>query len=192
MEEDVAHLRAAIEQLVVDPAARQQALDLLSRIERSSKRTAFSADRTRKEMEVQFHLLSRTTDDLRKALAETEQRVVERTRELQTARDELAELNRTLEQRVAEQVTQLERLGRLKRFFSPQLAELIWPATPRTRSRATGARSRWCSSTSAASPPSPRPPSPRRSWGCCASTTRPWASSSWRTRARSSASPATA
>ncbi len=125
MVEDVAHLRAAIEQLVVDPAARQQALDLLSRIERSSKRTAFSADRTRKEMEVQFRLLSRTTDDLRKALAETEQRVVERTRELQTTRDELAELNRTLEQRVADQVTQLERLGRLKRFFSPQLSELI-------------------------------------------------------------------
>ena len=125
MEEDVAHLRAAIEQLVVDPTARQQYLDLLSRIERSSQRAAFSADRTRKEIEVQFRLLSRTTDDLRKALAETEQRVVDRTRELQTARDELAELNRTLEQRVAEQVTQLERLGRLKRFFSPQLSELI-------------------------------------------------------------------
>ena len=125
MEEDVAHLKAAIEQLVVDPAARQQSLDLLSRIERSSQRAAFRADRTRKEIEVQFRLLSRTTDDLRKALAETEQRVVERTRELQTARDELAELNGTLEQRVADQVTQLERLGRLKRFFSPQLSELI-------------------------------------------------------------------
>jgi class 3 adenylate cyclase len=125
VEEDVDQLRAAIGQLVVDPTARQQALDLLSRIERSSKRATFSADRTRKEMGVQFHLLSRTTDDLQKSLAETEQRVVERTRELQTARDELAELNRTLEQRVAEQVTQLERLSRLKRFFSPQLSELI-------------------------------------------------------------------
>jgi adenylate cyclase len=125
VEEDVAHLKAAIEQLVADPAARQQALDLLSRIERSNKRAAFSADRSRKEKAVQFRLLSRTTDDLRKALAETEQRVVERTRELQTARDELAELNRTLEQRVADQVSQLERLSRLKRFFSPQLSELI-------------------------------------------------------------------
>jgi hypothetical protein len=82
VEEDVAHLKAAIEQLVADPAARQQALDLLSRIERSNKRAAFSADRSRKEKAVQFRLLSRTTDDLRKALAETEQRVVERTREL--------------------------------------------------------------------------------------------------------------
>ena len=71
MEEDVAHLKAAIEQLVVDPTARQQSLDLLSRIDRSSKRAVFSVDRTRKEMEVQFRLLSRTTDDLRQALAET-------------------------------------------------------------------------------------------------------------------------
>jgi class 3 adenylate cyclase len=125
VEEDVAHLRAAIEQLVVDPAARRQSLDLLSRIERSSKRAVFSADRTRKEMEVQFRLLSRTTDDLRKALAETEERVRERTRQLEAARDQLAELNRTLEERVAEQVGQLDRLGRLKRFFSPQVSDLI-------------------------------------------------------------------
>jgi class 3 adenylate cyclase len=76
-----------------------------------------------KENEVQFRLLS--TDDLRKALAETEERVRERTRELEAAKDALAERNRTLEQRVAEQVTQLDRLGRLKRFFSPQLSELI-------------------------------------------------------------------
>jgi adenylate cyclase len=125
VEEDVAHLKAAIEQLVVDPAARQQALDLLSRIERSSQRATFSADRTRKEREVQFRLLSRTTDDLRKALGETEERVRERTRQLEAAGDQLAELNRTLEERVAEQVGQLDRLGRLKRFFSPQVSDLI-------------------------------------------------------------------
>jgi adenylate cyclase len=124
-EEDVAHLKAAIEELVVDPAIRQQCLDILSRIERSNQRAAFSADRTRKEIGVQFHLLSRTTDDLRKALAETEERVRERTRQLEAARDQLAELNRTLEERVAEQVGQLDRLGRLKRFFSPQVSELI-------------------------------------------------------------------
>jgi len=122
---DTAGLRSTIEQLVTDPAARQQLLDLLSRIERVAQRAAFSADRTRKEKEVQFRLLSKTTDDLRQALAETEERVRERTRELSTARDELAELNRTLEQRVAEQVSQLDRLGRLTRFFSPQLSELI-------------------------------------------------------------------
>jgi class 3 adenylate cyclase len=122
---DTAGLRSTIEQLVTDPAARQRLLDLLSRIERAAQRAAFSADRTRKEKEVQFRLLSKTTDDLRQALAETEERVRERTRELSTARDELAELNRTLEQRVAEQVSQLDRLGRLTRFFSPQLSELI-------------------------------------------------------------------
>jgi adenylate cyclase len=125
VQEDVAHLRATIEQFFVDPAARQQSLDLLSRIERSGQRAIFSADRTRKEIEVQFRLLSRTTDDLRKALGETEERVRERTRQLEAARDQLAELNQTLEERVAEQVGQLERLGRLKRFFSPQLSELI-------------------------------------------------------------------
>ena len=38
---------------------------------------------------------------------------------------ELAAFNQTLEQRVSEQVAQLEQLSRLKRFFSPQLAELI-------------------------------------------------------------------
>ena len=118
-------LRSAIEELVADPAARQQLLDLLSRIERAGQRAGFTADRTRKEKEVQFRLLSKTTDDLRQALAETEERVRERTRELSAARDELAELNRTLERRVAEQVRQLDRLGRLTRFFSPQLSELI-------------------------------------------------------------------
>lgn len=129
VEEDVAHLKAAIEQLVVDPVARQHSLDLLSRIERSRQRAVFSAERTRKEIEVQFRLLSRTTDDLRKALAETEERVRERTRQLEAARDQLAELNRTLEERVAQQVEQLDRLGRLKRFFSPQVSELILAGT---------------------------------------------------------------
>ena len=33
--------------------------------------------------------------------------------------------NRTLEQRVAEQVSEIERVGRLKRFLSPQIAELV-------------------------------------------------------------------
>jgi class 3 adenylate cyclase len=123
--EDAAALRSAIEQVVTDPAQRRQLLDLLSRLERAGQRAGFTADRTRKEKEVQFRLLSKTTDDLRQALAETEARVHERTRELSAARDELAELNRTLEQRVAEQVGQLDRLGRLTRFFSPQLSELI-------------------------------------------------------------------
>ena len=125
MDPDTVGLRASIEQLVTDPADRQQLLNLLSRLERAGQRAAFSIDRARKEKEVQFHLLSKTTEDLREALTETEERVRERTRELSAARDELAELNRTLEQRVAEQVNQLDRLGRLTRFFSPQLSELI-------------------------------------------------------------------
>ena len=123
MEAELASLKAAIEGL--DPVARQPLLDLMSRVERASQRAGFTAERTRKEKEVQFRLLSKTTEDLRKALAETEERVRERTRELEAARDELARLNRTLEERVAAQVDQLDRLGRLKRFFSPQLSELI-------------------------------------------------------------------
>ena len=67
-----------------------------------------------------------------------------------------------------------------------------WPVGRTIPSRRTGARSRWCSWTSAASPPSRRRPSPRKSWGCSASTTPRWADSSSSTRARSSASPATA
>ncbi len=107
-------------------------------------------------------------------------------------RRELAELNRTLERRVAEQVAQLERLGRLKRFFSPQLAELIVAGGADDPAQDPSARGRpSCSWTCAASPPSPRRPSPRSSWACCASTTPRWAGSSWSTRARSSASPAT-
>jgi class 3 adenylate cyclase len=123
VEPELASLRAALEGL--EPAVRQPLLELMRRVERAGQRAGFTAERTRKEKEIQFRLLSKTTEDLRKALAETEERVHERTRELQAARDELARLNRTLEERVAEQVGQLDRLGRLKRFFSPQLSELI-------------------------------------------------------------------
>ena len=55
----------------------------------------------------------------------------------------------------------------------------------------TGARSRRSSATCAASPRSPRRPSRRRCSVCCASTTRPWASSWCKTAGRSSTSRAT-
>ena len=125
MERELAELKAAIERLVAEPAPRQSLLELMTRVERASQRAIFTAERTRKEKEVQFRLLSKTSEDLRTALAETEERVRDRTRELEAAHDELARLNRTLEERVTEQVGQLDRLGRLKRFFSPQLSELI-------------------------------------------------------------------
>jgi DNA-binding response OmpR family regulator len=82
--------------------------------------------------------------------------------EVSRQKAELAELNATLERRVADGVAQLERVGRLKRFFSPHLAELIVGGDAADPLRATGARSPWCSSTCAASPPSPRPPIRRR------------------------------
>ena len=86
----------------------------------------------------------------------------------------------------------VESLSRLKRFFSPSSPRRSSPAAPTTPSRRIAGRSPSCSSTCADSPPSRGPRTPRRSWECFASITRRWASSSWRTRARSSASPATA
>ena len=57
----------------------------------------------------------------------------------------------------------LERISRLQRFLAPQVAELIVVGRRREHAASTtAARSRWCSATCAASPPSPRPPSPRR------------------------------
>ena len=50
---------------------------------------------------------------------------------------------------------ELERFGRLKRFFSPALAEAIVAGGEDTARSRTGARSASCSSTCAASPPSP-------------------------------------
>ena len=83
--------------------------------------------------------------------------------------EEIARWNATLERRVAEQV-----------------------AAPPIRSARIGVRSASSSSTCATSPPSRRRPSPRRSRTCSPPATGRWGSSSWSTRARSSASPAMA
>ena len=81
----------------------------------------------------------------------------------QAGRAQLADWNRTLERRVAEQVAEIERVGRLRRFLPPQVAELIVASAATSACwRATAARSRSCSATCAASPPSPSAPSPRR------------------------------
>jgi CheY-like chemotaxis protein len=75
---------------------------------------------------------------------------------------QIAQWNQTLEQRVQEQVGQIEAPG-------PPEALLLAAAVPRpssrvarTCSRRTGARSAWCSSTCAASPPSPTRPNRKR------------------------------
>jgi len=72
------------------------------------------------------------TERLQGAYATLEQKVVERTRELQEsnikledASARLADFNQTLEQRVAEQVVEIEHVSRLKRFVAPQLADMI-------------------------------------------------------------------
>ena len=86
--------------------------------------------------------------------------------------DELRDLNDHLAERVDEKVREVERLTMLRRFVSPS-----WPRRlPAVASRswpAIVARSRCCSVTCAGSRRSRRRPNPRRSWPCCASSTRP-------------------
>jgi class 3 adenylate cyclase len=54
-----------------------------------------------------------------------EQKVKERTAELDRAREELLEMNRCLESRVQTQIGQLERTNRLRRYLSPKITEMI-------------------------------------------------------------------
>ena len=87
-------------------------------------------------------------------------------------------LHDQVEALVADEVKALERIARAPRRRRRSASSNAsagcgassrrsWPssssaAAPTIRSRAIGARSRWCSSTCAASPPSPRSPSPRK------------------------------
>ena len=62
---------------------------------------------------------------LRATYEDLEQRVRERTAELDAARRELESVNAGLQETVERQVTQLERTNQLKRYLSPRLAELL-------------------------------------------------------------------
>ena len=81
--------------------------------------------------------------------------------EVRRQSEQLRQWNEQLEQRVREQVAAIDRLAQMKRFFSPPVAEAIIAGAPRCSSRTAG-RSRRCSSTCAASPPSPTAPRQRR------------------------------
>jgi adenylate cyclase len=83
----IAALREGIAALAFDDAVRSGLLETLQRIDKAAQKTAFGFDRARREKHVQFHLLSKTSADLRQALAATEQKVVERTRELSEERE---------------------------------------------------------------------------------------------------------
>ncbi len=79
-----------------------------------------------------YLLLERTHARLREAktrldnyAVELEQKVEERTRELQRAKDDLLKLNRDLESRVRHQVGQLAKYNELRRYLSPKLTEKI-------------------------------------------------------------------
>jgi class 3 adenylate cyclase/putative methionine-R-sulfoxide reductase with GAF domain len=111
-------LLEAIERLVGEVAARDELLELGRRIGRSSERFRFSTDRMRKEKEVQFRLLSRISDDLRKALADTEARVRERTESLERR---TAQLRAATE--VAGSVTALRNIAELLPHIAGIIAE---------------------------------------------------------------------
>lgn len=57
--------------------------------------------------------------------ANLEEKVRERTVELDRAQEELLEMNRNLESRVQTQLRQLERTNRLRRYVSPKITEMI-------------------------------------------------------------------
>lgn len=88
--------------------------------------------RTGDELEVLADGFNEMGTQLQDAYESLEQRVEERTRELQEtneklakASSELADWNQTLEQRVANQVSEIDRMAKLKRFVAPQLADVI-------------------------------------------------------------------
>ena len=90
-------------------------------------------------------------------------RVKELHDQVQAQAADLATWNRTLEQRVADQLAEIERIGPPEAL--PRAAGRRAHSCRRATSacsKATAARSPWCSATCAASPRSPRPPSPRR------------------------------
>jgi signal transduction histidine kinase/DNA-binding response OmpR family regulator len=93
MIEEIATLKDTIGGLALDAADRRRLLAGVSRIERAAAKQAFALDQCRKEKEAQFHLLTKTTDDLRAALAETEERVRQRTESLNQRVAELAVVN---------------------------------------------------------------------------------------------------
>ena len=64
-------------------------------------------------------------DSLKRSEKELEEKVRQRTAQVQAQAEEITEWNSKLEERVQEQVRQIDRLDRLKRFFSPQLAQII-------------------------------------------------------------------
>jgi signal transduction histidine kinase/CheY-like chemotaxis protein/HPt (histidine-containing phosphotransfer) domain-containing protein len=90
MHSDIEALKALIGEVSLEEDHRARLLIGLKRIEKAAAKLEFSLDRARKEKEVQFKLLSKTTDDLRLALVEMEERVRERTRSLERRTIQLA------------------------------------------------------------------------------------------------------
>ena len=97
MEAELEAIRALVEEITLSEADRARLREALRRAERTRQKMQFLLDRGRKDKELQFRLLSKTSDDLRTALTEMEQRVAVRTRELATANEALREAKEVAE-----------------------------------------------------------------------------------------------
>jgi signal transduction histidine kinase len=82
---ELAALRALIDGLELDDAARTALEKSLRGVEKAAGKMQFLIQRSRNDKVLQFNLLSKTSEDLRKALAQTEDRVEARTHELAEA-----------------------------------------------------------------------------------------------------------
>jgi signal transduction histidine kinase/CheY-like chemotaxis protein len=100
---EIASLKDMIDGLALDESDRTRVVDLLGRVQKAAAKQAFALDHCRKEKDAQFQLLSKTTDDLRTALAETEERVRQRTESLNQRIAELAIIN-SVQQALAAQL----------------------------------------------------------------------------------------
>lgn len=87
-----------------------------------SRRVKLGRDGEIAQVGAAFNVMAAQLDS---AYRDLEQRVRERTAELETARQELQRLNEGLQRTVETQVDQINRTAQLKRYLSPQLAELL-------------------------------------------------------------------
>jgi signal transduction histidine kinase len=101
-------LRALIDGLELDDASRAALEKSLRGVEKAAGKMQFLIQRSRNDKDLQFNLLSKTSEDLRKALAQTEDRVEARTHELaeanaalRLAKDAAEDANRTKSQFLA-------------------------------------------------------------------------------------------
>ena len=91
----------------------------------SLRKTMEARNRAYRDLEKTNAMLIRAKNKVDDYAANLEQKVEERTRQLQSAQDKLVRFNRDLEAKVEAQVLELKRYDELRRYFSPKLTEKI-------------------------------------------------------------------